>query len=49
MQAVSNASFRSIAFTLKLNGALRQELHICENVLMFFFGVVAENIKMLLN
>ena len=50
MQAVSNDSFCSIAFTWKLNGAYRHVLHICDYELMLlFFGVGAENIKVLLN
>jgi len=42
MQAVRYASVRSRAFTVKRNGTYRHVLHICENVLMLYFGVVAE-------
>jgi len=49
MQAVRYASFRSRALTVKLNGTYRHVLHICENVLMFYFGIVAETKKVLLN
>jgi len=49
MQAVRYASLRSRVFTVKLNGTYRHVLHICENALMFYYGVVAETKKVLLN